>query len=234
MDLAGLGDSPVAPGCRENDEYPRDAMENLRAAMDALETKTGARRFIVLGLCSGGDLALKLGYEGDPRVVGVYMLNPRTLCVNDTSVVEQHQKASYYVQALSRQASWKKALRGQIQFRRALELVIPFAKKIVKSRVSALLDRRQNNGAASPTADRVPEGLRKLSERGVDTLLVASEKDPGVDYVDTFAPAAMASLASAPGFHRENMMGMDHTFTALYAQKALSQVLTDHLSQHHL
>src|SRR5439155_21963126 len=36
-------------------------------------------------------------------------------------------------------------------------------------------------------AEEVPGTLRRMSERGVDTLLLVSRKDPGVSYVDVHA-----------------------------------------------
>ena len=51
VDLSGIGDSPAAPGCRENLTYPRDGLEDLEDAMAAVTALTGVDRFIVLGLC---------------------------------------------------------------------------------------------------------------------------------------------------------------------------------------
>jgi len=83
MDLSGIGDSPVAPGVAENLTYPPSGASDLGMAFSAL----GADRAIVLGLCSGGDYAFQLGAH-DPKVVGAWMLNPRTFCVLDLAAVE--------------------------------------------------------------------------------------------------------------------------------------------------
>ena len=83
VDLSGIGDSPVAPGERENLTYPPSALDDLRAAMRAL----GDRRVVVVGLCSGGDYAFQLG-ANEPGVVGALLLNPRTFCVLDLTAVE--------------------------------------------------------------------------------------------------------------------------------------------------
>ena len=76
---------------------------------------------------------------------------------------------------------------------------------------------------------------RGAGRRYVPTL--ASEKDPGVDYLDERdgAPEIRGNARSeVKGFRREDFVGIDHTFTSLYAQEKLSQVLTDHLSAKHL
>jgi pimeloyl-ACP methyl ester carboxylesterase len=83
VDLSGIGDSPASPGEKENATYPAPALEDLREATVTL----GGERFIVAGLCSGGDYAFQLGAH-DPSIVGAWLLNPRTFCVLDLAAVE--------------------------------------------------------------------------------------------------------------------------------------------------
>jgi hypothetical protein len=83
VDLSGIGDSPVAPGATENVTHPAAGLDDLDQAMRAL----GRDRVVLVGLCSGGDYAFQLGGR-DPRVVGAWMLNPRTFCVLDLDAVE--------------------------------------------------------------------------------------------------------------------------------------------------
>ncbi len=83
MDLSGIGDSPAAPGAQENLTYPPSGLEDIRRAMREL----GSGRFIVAGLCSGGDYAFQLAAH-DPGVVGAWLLNPRTFSVLALAAVE--------------------------------------------------------------------------------------------------------------------------------------------------
>ncbi len=80
----------------------------------------------------------------------------------------------------------------------------------------------------------VPESLRRMVSRGVDTLLVVSEKDPGVDYVDTHWGEAMRALPDLPGFRREDVAGTDHNFTSLWSQATVSDRCTEHLTRRYL
>lgn len=86
MDLSGIGDSPAAPGERENLTYPASAMVDLEHAIRAV----GRDRVIVAGLCSGGDYAFKMGAR-NPPLAGAWMINPRTFCVLDLAEVEAGQ-----------------------------------------------------------------------------------------------------------------------------------------------
>jgi pimeloyl-ACP methyl ester carboxylesterase len=62
MDLSGMGDSLPAPGAS-------DSVADQRAALDELARLGIARRFLVVGICSGGHDAHLLA-SADPRVTG--------------------------------------------------------------------------------------------------------------------------------------------------------------------
>lgn len=171
LDLSGIGDSPVAPGARENLTYPPNGLDDISEAIDAF----ASRRAIVIGLCSGGDYAFQVGAR-DPKVAGAGMLNPRTFCVLDLAAVES----------------------------------------------------ADSTPPTTPVED-VPRTLRRMAERGVDTLLLVSRKDPGVNYVDAHASDAMRALVAVPGFRRVDLDATDHTFTPIAAQERVIDLVTDHL-----
>jgi len=83
--------------------------------------------------------------------------------------------------------------------------------------------------AGEPTP--VPASLRRMVERGVDTLLVVTEADPGVRYVDERWGDAMRALADLPGFTREDVAGTDHNFTSLWAQDRVADLVTEHVAR---
>jgi hypothetical protein len=152
--------------------------------------------------------------------------------VNDLDMVDRYQRARYYQNSFFRMSSWKKALRGQVDFRRALGMVIPKVTDVVKRKVERFVSPPAP--VAREAKNDVPACLRMMAERGVDTFLVASEHDPGVDYVDAQFGKEMLSLNGVAGYRREDFVGTDHTFTSLYAQERVSEVITDHLKAKHL
>src|SRR5215471_530925 len=88
MDMSGIGDSPKGDHAPENICYPPSAQEDVCAALDYLSEKLGTQRFIVAGVCSGGDIAFQLGFK-DRRIAGTVIMNPRTFCVHDLKLVEE-------------------------------------------------------------------------------------------------------------------------------------------------
>ncbi len=229
VDISAIGDSPAAHGSAQNLTYPRDGLQDLDDAMTAAIAATGAGRVIVIGLCSGADLAFQIAFK-DPRVVCAVMMNPRTFCVHDLNMVESYTRARYYQDSLFRLASWKKALRGDVDVGRAIRMLLPKVKDLTKRRFARAITGPAV-GEDEGGHNDVPACLRMMAERGVDTFLVASEKDPGVDFVDSQFGKAMQALKSVRGYRREDFKGVDHTFTSLYAQQRVSQILTDHFAR---
>ena len=212
MDLSGIGDSIAAAGTVENLCYPESAIAEVRAAMSALERAGVARRFILAGLCSGGDLTFQAALA-DSRVAGALIMNPRTFCVNDLQLVETEQRARDHLASLRLRPPLRQLLRGE-----TLGALVTNVRRLVRSRSTRLIDD-------------VPARLRELADRGVDTLLVKSDHDPGVEFVDRHFARQMRALDGLPRFRRADLAGTDHTFTSLFAQELLAAALTDHLAQ---
>jgi pimeloyl-ACP methyl ester carboxylesterase len=222
MDLSGIGDSPVPVGCRENLTYPRDAIGDVQAAMTALGARLGVRRFVLAGLCSGGDIAFQTGLR-DQRVASTIIMNPRTFLINDLQLVEGYQRPRYYLETLLDRHKLLRLLRGEVDVWRAL--------RALGSNVAGALRRRHASRAATRALQDVPTSLRQLAERGVDILLLASAHDRGVEYVDNHFSDGMSALARIDGFRRIDIAGTDHTFTSVYAQQLVADTLTRHLTE---
>ena len=227
VDLSGIGDSAAAVGCPENLCYPRDALLDVNEAMALVRDRLGVRRFIIAGLCSGGDIAFRVGLD-DRRVVAAVMMNPRTFYVSDPEMVAAYQRARLYQSSFLRPGRWMTAVRGEVDFRRAVRLLLPTVKNVIQPRLQRLIERAHPEG--QPAQTDVPGCLRLMAERGVDTLLVVSEHDPGIEFVDERFGDRMRALDGLRGFRRAEIKGTDHTFTSTWAQGHVADLITDHLA----
>jgi alpha-beta hydrolase superfamily lysophospholipase len=230
VDLSGIGDSPAAEGCEENLAYPRDGVAEVQRAMDALEQRLGAKKFILFGLCSGADLVFQTGLK-DTRVAGATMLNPRTFCVHDLQLVEEYRRVRMSDESLLKSEllsakKWMRALTGDVDIPHAFARLAPKIVEAVERRARGVFSRGGPND--------VPAVLRTMAQRGVDTLLVTSERDPGIDYVEQHFPKEMKALATLDNYTRLEVKGTDHTFTSLYAQGLVLDKVTAHLASKHL
>jgi alpha-beta hydrolase superfamily lysophospholipase len=222
LDLSGIGDSPAGRG-PENITYPPERLEDVAEALRWLGKETGASRFVLMGLCSGADVAFEAGLA-DRRVAGLVLMNPRTFCVHDLGRVESFKGARWYQEAAARKESWLKLLRGQVNLWRVAKAMAPKLVSLARRR----LGRAGNDG------DSVPGRLRALAARGVEVLLLVAKNDPGIDYVDANFGAGMRALARLPEIRRQDLEGTDHTFTALWAQRRVADLITQHLLDRHL
>ncbi len=104
---------------------------------------------------------------------------------------------------------------------------------ILNPRTFCVLDLTAVEGGegapATASVEDVPRSLRRMAQRGVDTLLVISRNDPGVAYVDAHASESMRDLQGVNGFLRIEIPSADHAFTPMEAQRRVSDALTEHL-----
>jgi pimeloyl-ACP methyl ester carboxylesterase len=107
-DLPGIGDSErIGTGSHTE-------LENLtatRAALDALEQAGVARRFIMIGLCSGADHSFRVAC-GDPRVAGAVLIDPTVMF--STRRHNAHRVLRTVRRAI-RPRHWARALTGKPQ-----------------------------------------------------------------------------------------------------------------------
>jgi pimeloyl-ACP methyl ester carboxylesterase len=227
MDLSGIGDSPVASG-DENLTYPATCLADCEAAMRALGESVGAQRFIVTGLCSGADIAFKLAVK-DRRVAGVVMMNPLTFCVQDPTFVEAYKGARYYQNTFFNKWSWIKLLKGEVDIARVARMIAPK----LKGAAARVVDRMRPKANSTDDHADVPAYLRMMAERGVDTFLLTTLHDPGVDYVDVHFGKRMKELSVA-NYRREDLAGTDHTFTSVWSRQHVRTTIREHLASRHL
>ncbi len=71
IDLSGVGDSRVPAGATS---FREQAVKDLQAAMHVMEQKTGAKKFLLFGICSGAVNAFWTALA-DERVVGIMMFD---------------------------------------------------------------------------------------------------------------------------------------------------------------
>jgi hypothetical protein len=199
-----------------------------------MTARTGASRFVLAGLCSGADIAFQLGIK-ERRVAGVVMMNPRTFLVHDLATVDANKGARYYQDSLFKKEKWVKLLKGEVDVVRAARMVAPKLKTMAIRRATQLVDRiRPGLIKHEAVIEDVPSALRTMAERGVDTFLVVTIHDPGVDFIDTHYGDGMRELAQVKNFRREDLAGTDHTFTSVWSQGHVKQTVKDHLTRRHL
>ena len=108
FDLSGIGES-LAVGSQTL-SIDR-AADEVRQAMDWIETHHNIRRFVLFGLCSGADDALHVA-QNDGRVAGIIAMDG---CGYPTMRFYLHRLVKHYLVRILRPSKWLKLLRDKLK-----------------------------------------------------------------------------------------------------------------------
>lgn len=213
FDQAGVGDSrPRAAGV----SYLESVIDDVRQAMNHLEKATGARRFILGGICSGADNSLRAALV-EPRVAGIALLDPYA-----------YRTAGYYLrQAMTRGrhlGPWKRlAGRG---LSRLGEAVLRRVRGPSEERqVPASLPQVPQYSRKFPPREEFADALRTLVDRGTEVLIVYTGSLSRVyNHADQF-DEAFRPYGLVPRVRCLYVPELNHTFTERKAQEVLAGTL---------
>ena len=225
FDLTGVGDSLLLPGESPTHAYSRESVSEVREVMDELERTLGARRFLLVGLCSGAYLTYHSAID-DPRVTGIVAINPQTFTWKEGDSLElRHRQVlkstRYYRKALWRRETWARAIKGELHLRSVTGVLLARGWGRLTERAKR---RFRREGPA------VGQGLRTLVQRGTDVYFIFGADDEGVDALERQAGPVLTELGRSPRFQVEVVDGPSHTFEQLWAQELMAERVVQRLS----
>ena len=222
FDLSGIGDSSPRSDALS---FEKSAISETSAAMAALGAESDCSGFILCGICSGADISF-LTCRDNPAVLGAVLINGRGLhgVTDDSgdaidaginSTLRASESARYlWKSALFNSASWRKLLSGQSN---PIELLRVVGRQFLRRFIGS---------------EQVPEkapglcaAFHCILDRGTALLMVYSEGDPALDYMQLMLGKEMKRIASYPNFAEIRMPGADHTFTARHHRDELIAAL---------
>ena len=215
FDFSGIGDSPVR---RDDLAFEESATVELREAMDWM-TKAGAgQQFVLIGLCSGADMAFETA-KSDPRVVGLGLLDLWT-----------YRTARYYWKYYSPRLLQWHVWRQAIALRLGRKDLAPASPLPVSG------SEIQDEGLDLPTYVRefperrqAEEDLKALLSRSVELCCVFTGGQG--DYYNYAGQFKECFKRVTFGHHLREVYrpAADHIFTDLGEQQVLVKELTDWL-----
>lgn len=197
FDLAGVGDSEPR---RDSAGPVESAMHDGTDALDWLASVRGVREAVLVGLCSGSDMAFHLALE-DPRVVGIANLDAWA-----------YRTWKYYARRYGPRLLDATAWRDSIRVR-----------------MRRLAGRRRDEHATAfippeyrrtfPERSEVEEGLRTLLGRGVRIFhFFSGGMEDHLNHADQYR-AAFPSIDFGDALHIVYRPDADHTVTGLGHQE---------------
>jgi dienelactone hydrolase len=235
MDIGGVGDSPASPGQRDNQIFARHTLVEIHAAVAWLKTM-GVSKVVLTGVCSGAYLAFRSAV-GEPAVNSVVMINPQRFNWREGESLALRRRKDirslrFYRARLMDGATWKRVLRGEVNVRWIASGISNLLRQRVVNRLSAVFSHKPK--VVAPLEDMAystdVHGLfRGLLQREVRVFLLFSANDGGLDEVETHLGANASRLRRQKHFRFEVVDGADHTFTPIWAQKKLGDLLVEHV-----
>jgi alpha/beta superfamily hydrolase len=205
MDLTGMGDSPAGGNAR-SPYFDAERMGEVLAGIDCLE-RAGHGKAVAFGLCSGAHTAYMAGLA-DRRVAGIIAINlPKFIWHygDDLRSVVRDSKRTVrsYLRSMRNPAEWRRALSGNAD-------LLGIARVLTKRGIARAAHAAASLLPPPPGSERavVRDQLRTLADRGVETLFVFSDEDPGVGEMakhfgrdarrlKSFLPARMVTMTRA-------------------------------------
>jgi len=206
FDFSGIGDSEVR---RDDLAFEQSAVAELREAMDHLAASKGARSFVVIGLCSGADMAFEVA-KVDPRVVGLGVLDPWAYRTPRYFV-------THYAPRLLNASVWSRLIRRRLAGR-------PAAPAVSGEAPGEDLDL-PTYVREFPPQERAEADLRGLLDRGVQLCAIFSGgQSDHYNYEGQFADA-FRSLDLRGRLLERYLPHADHIFTNLDHQRQVVDTL---------
>jgi len=218
FDLESLGDSVLREPGRENYPYPHTATSDAGAALDLLKSR-GYERIIALGLCSGAHTTFHTGLRfAEYPIEELILINPMSFYWkegNSLDTSRRFEDAAAYKRSMRDPRRWLKLLRGDVNVKRLLEVVVAEVRNKVRFRED----------------ERLAGDLRKLIDQYKRPItFFISEGDPGRDILMAGAPRTARRALRRGAMRIEMIPDADHTFSQFKPRKDLLGRLNAHLA----
>jgi hypothetical protein len=209
FDLSGEGDSLAATAAKP---YEEQSIEDVKTAMTELEQRTGVKKFVLAGICSGAAISYKVALA-DERVVSCMWID------------------SYMYQTRRARLNWA---RYCMQREGLANLIARRLKQTWSSAGNLTVSKKQGNdvlpGLLKPSTEEYAQGLKLLHGRKTQMLMLYTgsylyQYNYTDQFYDHFADYDLRNKV-----HVEFVPTIDHTLTERSAQdwlvKRLAQWMT--------
>ncbi len=212
LDLEGIGDADGDAGRLDDlaELYVPELVDQVRAALDALEARGLGSRYVLGGLCSGAYWSFHGALE-DKRVIATFMLNPRALFWNPSLAV-----ARDFRRGLLRLSSWRRVLRREVPLARMFALAARAPLVLPRRALMRWYARRRGR-------DELDQALDRLLDSDKHLHFFFSGNEPL--YEELKLEGRLQQFERRPNTSLELIPDRDHTLRPFQAQRAAHQAL---------
>jgi dienelactone hydrolase len=227
MDLGGVGDSGTRPGRAEDDVFPQEAIDDIRAAIEFLHSSFGVSDVTLAGLCSGAYHALRAAVAG-LSVNRILMVNPQNYfwkrgeTLQGLQLVEVVRNPGVYRERVFSLAAWKKMITGRVNVLRIAKI---YMQRPLLAAESTLRDIARRLHIRLP--NDLGTELEEIVARGVRVVFVFARDEPGIGLLKLQAGNSVKRLGER--CHIRTINSGDHVFTRSGPRAIMEQVVSDEL-----
>jgi alpha-beta hydrolase superfamily lysophospholipase len=227
MDLGGVGDSGTRPGHTDDDVFPQEAVDDIRAAIEFLRNSYGVRDVTLAGLCSGAYHALRAAVAG-LSVNRILMVNPQNYfwkpgeTLQGLQLVEVVRNPGVYREKVFSLAAWKRMVTGQVNILRIAKI---YMQRPLLAAESTLRDIARRLHIRLP--NDLGTELEEVVARGVRVVFVFARDEPGIGLLKLQAGNSVKRLGERCHMHTIN--GGDHVFTRGGPRAIMEKIVSDEL-----
>jgi alpha-beta hydrolase superfamily lysophospholipase len=227
MDLAGLGDSGTRPGRHDDEVFPPEAVEDIRAAIEFMRTRYGVRDITLAGFCSGAYHVLRAAVAAVP-VNRILMINPQNfywkegMTINDMQLAELVIKPRAYRERWMSMTTWRRLLTGRIDVRYILKI---YAHRVLLALESTLRDWARFMHIRLP--HDLGWELEEVAARGIRVVFVFAGGEPGIELLNIQGGSSIKRLGDRCRVH--TIESADHVFSKSGPRAVLERILSDEL-----
>ena len=227
MDLGGVGDSGTRPGHPDDDVFPQEAIDDIRAAIEFLRGRYGVRDVTLAGLCSGAYHALRATVAGLP-VNRILMVNPQNYfwrpgeTLQSLQLAEVVRNPGVYREQVFSSAAWKRMVAGEVNILRIAKIYLQRPLLAAESRLRDIARRLHI---------RLPNDLgtelEEIVARGVRVVFVFARGEPGIRLLKLQAGNSVKRLGERICIRTVN--SGDHVFTRSGPRAAMEEIVSNEL-----
>jgi len=204
MDSSGIGDSQPN---NNNLKIEQQWVNEVREAMDQLNTYTDSERFVLVGNCSGAMLSYLTAHQ-DQRVTSAVLINPTSNRVH----------FQYYIKlGLFMPSLWLRLLKGKLKYKETFQ---KYFRKTAHNNQAKKSKKRDLH-------EKLVYDLLGLNHRGCRLLMIHCEWDPNLSYYRKLYKDELSDSISDKKIKVATIKGMNHDFFLVRGLKELSQLILD-------
>jgi alpha-beta hydrolase superfamily lysophospholipase len=211
LDVRGLGDSPLESGGPDCEVYPENAVDDVRAAVEYLQSHYGVNNVTLAGLCSGAFHALRAAIA-HVAVNRIIMVNPLNFFWNEGRTQSDLLQLGFvhnprmYLQQNIPTKFWRRLFSGQVNVSRLLKIY---------TKHGSVLARWVIRDLARALRVAVPRDLgtdlEAVASRGIDIVFLFARGEPGIALLRHQAGSSVRRLGDRCRIRQID--GADHIFS---------------------